>query len=235
MSASTTSARLPAETRASADAHRFGLLAIILALASVTAVVGGVLWPEPSGGGETYTYADIADQRELWWGLLTGLAVCGILGTTLQAIAALYLVRHRGSTVVTVGATLLVIGIIVQGVGAAGWATAYFFPTDPALEPTVGRQAFEAVNDSIGYIFAVMITGAVLAILGQIAQAIGLIRAKVVPVWIPIGLMTSVLTFLIPANGVVGLLTALPMAVSACALGWYAYRRASSGRARSWH
>ncbi|MGZ5403291.1 MAG: hypothetical protein ACXWDL_01455 [Nocardioides sp.] len=227
MSASTTSAPVHAETRESATAHRFGLLALVLTLASATAVVGGLLWPEPSGGGETYTYADIADQRELWWGLLTVLAICGILGTTLQAIAALYLVRHRGSTVVTVGATLLIIGIIVQGVGAAGWATAYFFPTDPALEPAAGHQGFEAVNDSIGYIFAVMITGAALAMLGQIAQAVGLIRARVVPVWIPIGLMTSVLTFLIPGNGVVGLITALPMAVSASALGWHAYRRAA--------
>jgi len=234
MSASTTSAPLHAGTLESATAHRFGLLAVVLALTSATAVVGGVLWPEPSGGGETYAYADIADGRELWWGLLTGLAICGILGTMLQAIAALYLVRHRGSTWATIGAALLIIGIIVQGVGAAGWATAYFFPTDPALEPTAGHQAFEAVNDNIGYIFAVMITGAALAILGQIAQAVGLIRAKVVPVWIPVGLMTSILTFLVPGNGLVGLITALPMAVSACALGWYAYRRASAGVVRSW-
>ena len=234
MSASTISQPQHAEPRESANAHRFGLLAVVLAMASATAVVGGVLWPEPSGGGETYAYADIASQRELWWGLLTGLAICGILGTTLQAVAALYLVRHRGSTWATIGAALLILGIIAQGMGVAGWATAYFFPTDPSLEPTAGHQAFEAVNDNIGYIFAVMITGAALAILGQTAQAVGLIRAKVVPVWIPIGLMTSILTFLIPGNGVVGLITALPMAVSACALGWYAYRRASAGKVRSW-
>ncbi|WP_332667429.1 hypothetical protein [Aeromicrobium sp.] len=219
---------LHAEPHESATTRRIGLLAVVLAIASVIAVVGGVLWPEPSGGGETYAYADIADQRELWWGLLTGLAVVGILGTTLQAIATLYLVRHRGSTWATVGAVLLITGIIAQGVGVAGWATAYFFPTDPSLDPAAGRQAFDTVNDNIDYIFAVMITGAALAILGQIIQAVGLLRAKVIPVWIPIGLMTAVLTFLIPGNGVIGLLTALPMAVSACALGWYAYRRAIS-------
>ena len=218
---------LHAEPQGSATTHRIGLLAIVLAIASITAVVGGVLWPEPSGGGETYAYADIADQRELWWGLLTGLAMVAILGTTLQAIATLYLVRHRGSTWATLGAALMIVGIIAQGVGVAGWATAYFFPTDPSLDPAAGRQVFETVNDNIGYIFAVMIIGAALAILGQIAQAVGLLRAKVIPVWIPIGLMTAVLTFRIPGNGVIGLLTALPMAVSACALGWYAYRRAS--------
>ena len=227
MSTQSTSA-LHAEPHETATTHRIGLLATALAITSVTAVVGGLLWPEPSGGGETYAYADIADQRELWWGLLTGLAIVGILATTLQAIATLYLVRHRGSTWATLGAALMIVGIMAQGVGVAGWATAYFFPTDPSLDPAAGHQVFDSVNDNIGYIFAVMITGAALAILGQIAQAVGLIRAKVIPVWIPVGLMTAVLTFLIPGNGVIGLLTALPMAVSACALGWYAYRRASS-------
>jgi len=48
--------------------------------------------------------ASIADQRELWWGLLTGLAIIGILGTTLQAMATMYLVRHRGSTWATIDA-----------------------------------------------------------------------------------------------------------------------------------
>lgn len=234
MSAHSTSADVHAEPRESATAHRIRLLAVVLAIASVAAIVGGVLWPEPSGGGETYAYADIADQRELWWGLLTGLAIVGILGTALQAIATMYLVRHRGSTWATVGAALLIVGITVQGVGVAGWAAAYFFPTDPALDPAAGKQAFEVVNDNIGYIFAVMITGAVLAILGQIVQSIGLIRAKVVPMWIPIGLMTAILTFLIPGNGIVGLITALPMAVAAAALGWYAYRRACEARGASW-
>jgi hypothetical protein len=200
-----------------------GLLALVLAIASVAAVVGGVLWPEPSDGGETYAFADIARQRQMWWGLLTGLAVAAILGAILQALATLYLVRHRGSALATLGAALLMLGIVVQGVGVAGWATAYFFPTDPALDPTAAHQAFETVNDNIAYVFSVMITGAVLALIGQVFQAVGLLRAKVVPVWVPIGLMTAVLTFVIPGNGVVGLLTALPMAISAGALGWFAY------------
>ncbi|WP_332667149.1 hypothetical protein [Aeromicrobium sp.] len=225
---STTSAALHADPHESATAHRIGLLAAVLAIASIAAVIGGLLWPEPSGGGETYAYADIADQRELWWGLLTGLAIIGILGTTLQAMATMYLVRHRGSTWATIGAALLIVGIIAQGVGVAGWATAYFFPTDPSLDPAAGHQAFKVVNDNIGYVFTVMITGAALAIVGQIAQAIGLLRAKVVPVWIPIGLLTAILTFLVPGNGVIGLITALPMAIAACALGWYAYRRTSA-------
>ena len=228
MSASTTSASLHADPHESATARRMGLLAAVLAIASIAAVIGGLLWPEPSGGGETYAYADIADQRELWWGLLTGLAIIGILGTTLQAMATMYLVRHRGSTWATIGAALLIVGITAQGVGVAGWATAYFFPTDPSLDPAAGHQAIKVVNDNIGYVFTVMITGAALAIVGQIAQAIGLPRAKVVPVWIPIGLLTAILTFLVPGNGVIGLITALPMAIAACALGWYAYRRTSA-------
>lgn len=224
MSVQSTSAAQHTEPHDRATSRRIALLAIVLAIAQVAAVVGGMLWPEPSGGGETYAYADVADQRELWWGLLTGLAIAGILGTVLQAVASMYLVRYGGSTWVTVGGALLIVGITAQGVGVAGWATAYFFPTDPSLDPTAGHLGFEAVNDNIGYVFAVMIAGAALAILGQLVQAVGLLRAKLVPVWIPIGLMTAILTFLIPGNGVVGLITSLPMAIAASALGWYAYR-----------
>jgi hypothetical protein len=211
-----------------ATTRRIRLLAVVLTIASVGAVVGGLLWPEPASGGETYSFADISDKRELWWGLLTGLAVVGMVATTLQALATVYLVRHRGSTWATVGAALLFIGIFAQAAGVAGWATAYYFPTDPSLDPTAGHQVFDSVNDNIDHIFAVMITGAVLALLGQVVQAVGLMRAKVVPVWIPIGLMTAVLTFIVPGNGVVGLITALPMAIAAIALGWFAYRSSTA-------
>jgi len=225
MSVHTTSAPAHAGTRDTATRKRYAILAVVLTFTSVAAVVGGLLWPEPSGGGETYAYADIADQRELWWGLLTGLAIAGVVGTVLQTVAALSLVRHRGSTWVTVGAVLAILGIVAQAVGVAGWAAAYFFPTDPALDAATGQAAFAVVNDNIGFVFAVMITGAALAILGQILQAVGLLRAKVVPVWIPIALMTALLTLLVPGNGWAGLITALPMTAAAITLGWYAYRR----------
>ena len=34
-----------------------------------------MLWPESTGAGETYLYADVSGDRALWWGLLSFLSV----------------------------------------------------------------------------------------------------------------------------------------------------------------
>ena len=156
------------------------LLAIVLGVTAVLAVPAGLFWPEPAGGGETYAFSDIVGQRDLWWGLLTSISIGGIISVALQALATMLLVRRRGSAWATVGGALMWLGITVQGVAVAGWAAAYFFPTDPSLNGA-GRAVFEAVNDDIAHIFALMIPGAALAMLGQVLQAVALLRAKVVP------------------------------------------------------
>ena len=46
-------------------------------------------------------------------------------------------------------------------------------------------------------------------------QCIGLFRAKVVPVWVPIALLFTVITFLVPGSGALGLVTSLPMTAGA--------------------
>ena len=73
------------------------LLAVALGVTAVVAAVGGLFWPEAAGGGETYSYTDIAPERDLWWGLLGGLAVLGVVNVSLQALATMFLVRERGS------------------------------------------------------------------------------------------------------------------------------------------
>lgn len=53
---------------------RVRLLALTLGVTAVAAAVGGVLWPEAEGGGDTYSYADIAhnDQLHLFAFLVPG-------------------------------------------------------------------------------------------------------------------------------------------------------------------
>jgi hypothetical protein len=69
-------------------------------------------------------------------------------------------------------------------------------------------------------------TIALLVVLGTVLQCIGLFRAHVVPVWVPICLLVSVLTFLVPGNGVLGLVTSIPMAAGAIGLGYVTWRHA---------
>ena len=203
---------------------RVKLLAIVLGLTAVGAAVGGLFWPEPAGGGETYTYADIAPDRALWWGLLGALAVMGVVNVPLQALATMILVQARGSVWATVGAALMWVGIAVQAVGVAGWASAYFYATDPSLEKTVGSAVIEAANNDQGHLFGFLVPGALLVVLGTVLQCVGLFRARVVPVWVPVALLFTVLTFILPGSAALGLVTSIPMAVGAIGLGYFAVR-----------
>jgi hypothetical protein len=212
---------------------RIGVLAAVLAVASALTVVGGLAWPEPAGGGETYAFSDIEPRRDLWWGLLSGLAVVGIVTVVLQALAALVLVRGRGSTWATVGAALMVLGIAVQAVGVAGWASAYFYATDPGLDPAVGRAVVEAANADQGHLFGFLVPGALLVVLGTVAQSVGLLRSHAVPRWVPWALLFTVLTFVVPGSGLLGLVTSVPMAVGAAALGWFAWQASPAEPAQS--
>ncbi|MCR3750523.1 hypothetical protein [Lentzea californiensis] len=224
MSVDITAAR---DTAASSTRGRVAVLAVVLGVTSVAAVAGGLLWPEPSGGGETYSYADIVAGRDLWWGLLTGLAAMLVLNIPLQALATMFLVRRRGSDWATWGAALMWIGTGLQGAGGAGWAAAYFFPTDPAVGAAAGEAVIQAANNDTAHLFAMMIPGAVLVLLGTVLQCVGLFRSHAVPKWVPICLLFVAVTFVVPGNGLAGLLTSIPMAAGAIGLGYHAWRAAA--------
>ena len=207
---------------------RIALVAIVLGVTAIGAAVGGVFWPEPEDGGETYSYADIAPDRDLWWGLLGTIAVIALINVTLQAFVTMFLVRGRGSVWATVGGSLMWLGIAAQAVGVAGWASAYFYPTDPSVDREVGNAVIEAANNDQGHIFAFLIPGALLVILGTVLQCVGLFRAHVVPIWVPIALLFTILTFIVPGSGPLGLITSIPMAAGVIGLGYYAWRSVST-------
>jgi hypothetical protein len=212
-------------TAASSTRGRIAVLAAVLGVTSIAATAGGLFWPEPAGGGETYDYADIAANRDLWWALLTGLAALAVVNVPLQALATMFLVRRRGSAWATWGGALMWLGTGLQVAGVAGWATAYFYPTDPGVGRAAGEAVIQAANDD-PHLFALMIPGAALVLVGTVLQCVGLFRSHAVPKWVPICALTIVLTFVIPGNGLAGLLTAVPMAAGAIGLGHFAWRSA---------
>jgi hypothetical protein len=207
--------------------HRVRLLALTLAVTAVAATVGGVFWPEPAGGGETYSYADIADQRILWWGLLMGLAAMAVVNIPMQALAVMLLVRRRASRLATTGGVLMWVGAGLQAVGVAGWAAVYFFATDPSVDAAAGSAVVEAANSDMAHLFGLMIPGAAMVLLGTVIQCVALFRSRAVPRWVPIAVLTIVLTFVIPGSGVLGLLTSLPMAAGSIGLAYYVWKSVS--------
>jgi hypothetical protein len=202
--------------------RRIGIVALLLALTAVVAVPGGLLWPEPSGGGETYAYSDIQPVRDLWWGLLVALSACLVINVPAQALLTTFLVRGRGSAWATVGAVVMWIGTALYAVGGAGWAAAYYFATAPGVDPSV----IERINDDAAHVFGVMIPGALLVAVGTVIQVVGLWRSRAVPRWIPLLWLTIVPTFIVPGNGVAGLITALPMTAASLGTAYYAWRKA---------
>ncbi|WP_328328430.1 hypothetical protein OHA70_03505 [Kribbella sp. NBC_00382] len=201
--------------------RRVGYVALALALTALAAIPGGLLWPEPSGSGHTYSYADIQPHRALWWGLLVGLAANLVINVPAQALLTVLLVRARGAAWATVGGIIMWIGTALYAVGVGGWASAYYFATAPGVDPSV----IERVNDDPAHIFAVMISGSLLVALGTVIQAVGLWRSAAVPRWIPVLWLTIVATFVVSGNGVAGLITALPMTAAGLGTAYYAWKK----------
>ena len=63
-----------------------------------------------------------------------------------------------------------------------------------------------------------------IVVVGTVAQSVGLLRCRAVPRWVPWALLVTVLTLLVPGSGAWGLVTSVPMAVGAAALGFLAWR-----------
>jgi hypothetical protein len=114
------------------------------------------------------------------------------------------------------------IGTALYAVGGAGWAAAYYFATAPGVDPSV----IDRINDDSAHLFGVMIPGALLVALGTVIQAVGLWRSHAVPRWIPLFWLTIVATFVVPGNGIAGLLTAVPMTAASLGTAYYAWRQA---------
>jgi uncharacterized protein DUF4386 len=204
--------------------RRVGLLGLVLAITSVIAIPGGLLWPEPSGGGEAYTFADIQPLRDRWWVLLVFLGANLILNVPAQALATVVLVRRRGAAWATTGGAVMWVGTALYAVGVGGWAAAYYFATDPAVGQPAGTAVMDAIGDDMPHLIGAVLVGALMVAVGTVIQAVGLWRSKAVPRWIPLLWLTIIATFVVPGNGLAGLLTAVPMTAASIGTAYYAWR-----------
>jgi hypothetical protein len=223
MSAVSAPALPPSTVVATSRRARLGVVAILLAISSAFLVIGSLRWTAPSS--QWYAYADIAPARSTWWLNLTLLAITVGLGVPLQAVASLSLVRQRGTVWVTIGAFLAWIGSALLAVALGGWALTYYVATDPVLDPGAATVLLDRYATD-GHTFGFGQPGSLMISIGTIVVAIGLIRSRVVPLWLPILSFATVLGTFLPSWGVVSLITNLPSAVVAIALGWYAFHRA---------
>jgi len=199
-----------------------GLLAVVLLLTSI----GGIavsLWYPDAANGERYSYAQIRDLRNAWWGWHVFAGVNLILGVCASAVAGWLLVRTRGALLSIVGGSVMWLGAALYGVGLGALASVFYFGAEPAaLNTANGERLLEYAQDHFARLYGPLLAGAILVALGTIVLAVALWRARAVPRWVPILLATIPATF-VASNGIVGVLAALPLTVGTVALGWYVW------------
>lgn len=225
MSAMTAPAYTPATAVESANRTRYLVIAVLLAATSIVAVVGGWFWPAPAG--DWYSYADVAPVRGTFWLDLTLIGATIALAVPLQAVASMSLVRRRGATWVTIGAFTVWVGSALLAVALGGWATTYYVATGPGLDPGAATALLDRLAHD-GHLFAIGEPGSLMVSVGTILAGVGLIRSRVLPLWIPILSILTVGGTFLPSWGPVSLITNIPAAVVAVAIGSFAYRRAAA-------
>jgi hypothetical protein len=208
---------------------RLGLLfAALLATSTSAFVLSVVSFAKPIGEGELPDYAAIAAHRSYVWTFFAAAGVQLVIGATAAALAAMLLAPNRWGTV---GGSVVWIGAALYGVGIGGWASAYYFGSDPTLAPRSAAALIDRMNDDAAHLLAIPIGGAVLIALGTLMLAVALWRARSVPRWVPIvGALTAVTAIIAAPDTVPGLLSEAASSATTIAIGWYAWRRAAGPR-----
>jgi hypothetical protein len=218
-------------TKAAGNGRLRLLFAVILVTSLSALALSVVSYAKPIGNGDGLPdYAAIAGARGYVWGFFVVAGVQLVVGACAAAFAAWLLVPARGARWATVGGSLIWLGAAIYGVGIGGWATVYYFGTDPgALDPATATRLIDHVNDDTARMLAVPIGGALLLALGSMVLAVALWRARTVPRWVPIlGIVTAVTGIVIPPDTIVGIVAEAASSATAVAVGWYAWRRSAA-------
>jgi hypothetical protein len=221
----------PARSLAAAPRKRgISLLFAVIVVTSISAfALSLVSFLKPIGSGDgAPAYADIADARSYVWAFFVIAGVQLVIGASAAALAGWLLAPRRGSRWATAGASLIWLGAALYGVGIGGWATVYYFGTDPrVLDPAVATRLIDHVNHDTARMLAVPIGGALLIAIGSLVLSVALWRARSVPRWLPIvTAIIAVATVLLPPDQVGGLIAEAVSSATTIAIGWYVWQAA---------
>jgi hypothetical protein len=214
-----------ARSTENATRTRITAVCVLLALTAIATIPIGLLWPGGSDSGTVLKVEDVQTYRQTWWVLIVLGAVLTALNVPAQAIAVLSLVRAKGAKAATWGAGLMWVGSVMEAVGLAGFAGAYFYPSDPSVSHSAGAQVFDSIAQDHAHLLAVQLPGHLLSTIGIVIQAVALFRSRAVPKWLPIMSLSILVTYVIPGSHLIGLVTQLPLAATCLGLAYYARRR----------
>lgn len=185
-----------------------GVIGFILGIISfvITTILQWLMQPSDP----TATIVDVVNQYPTGWAVASLLAILGPLAWALGIVALTALVRDRGWVLTTIGGVVTAIALI----GGVGHLALYFGLSGDLAASGIDAasiKALERADDGsavTGILLALFLVGFAV---GPILLAIGLRRAQLLPVWVPVAaIIMTVANFVggIPA-GVVQLCTLL--------------------------
>lgn len=147
-------------------------------------------------------------------------------GRTALGVAVCLLARSRGAAWALTGATTVVLGAAAFGAGIAGEGVSYAYATDPAAVPaSAGGPLLAYMGEHPERYVVGILPGLALLTVGTILLSVALLRARAVPLPIPITLVAGTVFGLAVPFGIVGFaVSTLTVTVPMLAIGWYAAR-----------
>lgn len=162
---------------------------------------------EPATPSLASTTAAVANHQGLWFAAGVLEVVASVL-LVAGATGALLLAGGRGRVLTRVGAGLLAVGAIASTGHTIGYYGTYAAYADSGLD-TGSLTAIDGTTDALGGVTIVLFMIGML--LGPIVLTVGLRRASVVPIWVPVLAVVFVVAGAVGGvgAGVVGLMAGL--------------------------
>lgn len=196
------------------------LCAIALGLSPILLVLAALIEVDTSDNAAKAVAQIAADRNRFLVGNL--LFALGVAALVPGALALATLVRARGAAWMTTGACMMALGGGSMAIGIWTYTAVGYLGTENGIDRGAMVSLLHKGNNSPVTGLAWLIgTG---ALIGMILAAVGLIRARAVPLWQPILLIIGpVLLFTSNGGGVAALLT-LPLAIALIALAFEVVR-----------
>ncbi len=184
-------------------------------LALGAAAVSAVLVWHPWESRDQFGYADLEPIRDSLWQAVVVDAVAYAVVAVAFSIVVCLLARTRGAVWATVGAALSTLGGIAFAMGEFAFAALSWHVTDPeVLTAQQGGRLLDQVVDHPEHGMVVQMAGFLLLTLGAIALCTALLRARAVPVWLPVGIIVCMLAQFAPfPSRVLDFVQVVPMAL----------------------
>jgi len=199
------------------------------ALAVSAAAVASVLLWHPWPVRDRFGYGDIAPIRDgMWTGIVIDATAFAVLGVALSLVVCM-LARSRGAVWATVGAVVTSLGGIAFAMGAYGFASLAWYATDTTAIPAEsGTEFLKYAVDNPQHGMVLQMAGFLLFTLGSIALFIALIRARTVPLWLPITFFVLVVAQFTPVPSRVLDLIQVALMALLVVLAWMFHRETSA-------